>query len=308
VVQSMFSIGIPIWFIWFFCFKKKTVVDFQPQITKKILISAVWFTALLSTCSYIWYVSLDLTSISANTAIYNSNSIFVFIFSIFLLKEKVTALKIVAVIVCIGGVVLITIYGSDQDENGYKTTTYGFIMCAVSAAGYALTDVFYGKFMDDDEDAGMEKNFLWIGLMGLATFFTQWPALILFHFLGWETFEIPSLMTFYGLVANATLDTILNTSIYVGIMYTSALFMSVGQVLIMPASVLADILYNGYFLPWQAYAGIGLVIVGFIVMNVAEYLVEREEKRRQLEEAYQKAMTEVQDGETEGLLADTDRD
>jgi drug/metabolite transporter (DMT)-like permease len=63
----------------------------------------------------VWYISLEQTSISANTAIYNSNSIFVFVFSIFLLKERVTALKIVAVTVCLGGVVVITIYGSNQD-------------------------------------------------------------------------------------------------------------------------------------------------------------------------------------------------
>lgn len=51
--------------------------------------------------------------------------------------------------------------------------------------------------------------------MGLSTFFTQWPFLILFHYAGWETFEIPSLPTLYGLLANSGLDTVLNTAIYV---------------------------------------------------------------------------------------------
>lgn len=38
--------------------------------------------------------------------------------------------------------------------------------------------------------------------------------------------------------------------------------MSVGQVLVMPASIIADIFINKYFLPWPAYVGIGLVILG----------------------------------------------
>lgn len=126
--------------------------------------------------------------------------------------------------------------------------------------------------------------------MGLATFFTQWPFLILFHYTGWETFEWPTSQILTSLLANALLDTLLNTAIYVrlhrkssiissisfcidarvvqvGIMYTSALFISVGQVLVMPASIIADFFFNHYVLPWPAFIGIGLVVAGYFFMN-----------------------------------------
>lgn len=129
--------------------------------------------------------------------------------------------------------------------------------------------------------------------MGLATFFTQWPALILFHYAGWEVFELPSLPVLKGLVANAALDTILNTAIYVGIAYTSALFISVGQVLIMPASMLADWVWNSYVLPWPAFGGVALVIGGFAVMVAADYFAEKEKNAKDVNPESTRLLTDV---------------
>jgi len=53
VVQSAFSLGIPVWFVWFFFIKTKTEADYQPQITKSLIISSIWFTALLSGIPFI---------------------------------------------------------------------------------------------------------------------------------------------------------------------------------------------------------------------------------------------------------------
>jgi len=78
-------------------------------------------------------------------------------------------------------------------------------MCTVAAAGYAITDVVYGKFMDDDEDAGMEKNFLWIGITSKNS--NVFPNLIQvissfrLHGLGdfLHTVAIPHLVPLHGL-------------------------------------------------------------------------------------------------------------
>jgi len=64
---------------------------------------------------YTWFASLPLTSVSANTAIYNSSAAFVFIFSIFLVKESITVLKVIAVVVATGGVIIVSLFGSGQE-------------------------------------------------------------------------------------------------------------------------------------------------------------------------------------------------
>lgn len=48
----------------------------------------------------------------------------------------------------------------------------------------------------------------------------------------------------------------------------------------MPASIVADWFINKYLLPWPAYIGIGLVIASFVMLNIAEYLSEKEEEER----------------------------
>jgi hypothetical protein len=59
VVQSTFSLGIPIWFVWFFFIKTKTPADYQPQITKSLIVSAIWFTALLSGTAIVTLIAVS---------------------------------------------------------------------------------------------------------------------------------------------------------------------------------------------------------------------------------------------------------
>lgn len=55
-------------------------------------------------------------SISANTAIYQSSSALVFIFSIFILRERVTLLKILSVCLTVAGVALVSVFSNMQDD------------------------------------------------------------------------------------------------------------------------------------------------------------------------------------------------
>lgn len=55
-------------------------------------------------------------SISANTAIYQSSSALVFIFSIFILGERVTLLKILSVCLTVTGVTLVSVFSNMQDD------------------------------------------------------------------------------------------------------------------------------------------------------------------------------------------------
>lgn len=54
--------------------------------------------------------------------------------------------------------------------------------------------------------------------------------------------------------------------------------MSVGQILIIPASILADMAFNSYVLPPMSFVGMGLITSGFVCVVVAQYLSIRKEE------------------------------
>jgi len=64
--------------------------------------------------TYTWYFSLAGTSVAGNSAVYQSAPVFVFIFSIPLLNEKVTPLKVMAVCLCVGGSAVVAFLGQSD--------------------------------------------------------------------------------------------------------------------------------------------------------------------------------------------------
>eukprot|EP00915_Cephaloidophora_sp_WS-2016_P007082 GHVH01009604.1.p1 GENE.GHVH01009604.1~~GHVH01009604.1.p1 ORF type:complete len:563 (-),score=87.05 GHVH01009604.1:79-1767(-) len=72
------------------------------------------FLSLIALISgWTWYISLPRTKLAANTCIYQSSLAFVYIFSVFILKERRTWYKTVSVIICIAGVAVVA-YGTDE--------------------------------------------------------------------------------------------------------------------------------------------------------------------------------------------------
>lgn len=62
------------------------------------------FISHLIVVAYTWYFSLSRTTLSANTAIYNCSPALVYFFSIFILNDSITPLKVFSVIACVGGI------------------------------------------------------------------------------------------------------------------------------------------------------------------------------------------------------------
>ena len=102
-------------------------------------LSAVYFFA-----DYAWYTSLTRTSVTVGTVVFNSNCVFVYLFSIFLLRERVTVLKVLAVLVASGGVVCLAMAKTDNKAAAGSDTIVGPILCALAACLYAVYEVRRG--------------------------------------------------------------------------------------------------------------------------------------------------------------------
>jgi drug/metabolite transporter (DMT)-like permease len=96
-------------------------------------------------CDVLWANSLKATSVAANTAIYNSLPLFVLIFSVILLDEKITWRKCVSVFVGITGLIIISLISS----GGGETTPIGIILVVGSTILFAFYTVMSKRWNDE---------------------------------------------------------------------------------------------------------------------------------------------------------------
>jgi solute carrier family 35 protein F3/4 len=266
----------------------------------------LFYAVLLFMVAYTWYLSLSRTYVSVNTAIYNSACVFVFLFSVGLLKEKVSLLKIIAVMSCSTGVVLLCVDGlSNESQSEGKNETLGYVFVILSTILYSLYEVLFKRWgsykMDQPEvsiiqedeliihedyetgqQAGLshlwkhfkvvEHTILFLGLVGVWTLILGCPGIIIVDLIDIEPFALPHGRALQGILITMALDSFCNALIILGIMLSSPLFISVGSLLTIPTSVLCDWVIDGTVLPILSYVGMLTIIAGFLMLAFSELI------------------------------------
>ncbi len=267
---------------------------------------------------YTWYLSLPITYISVNTAIYNSACVFVFLFSVLLLKESVSLLKILSVLICVSGIVMLCIDSLEHRSEDEKNNIWGCVLVIISTILFALYEVLLKRWgalrekevtekvtKEDSEEASevdsehfkhesvkdvlrknlhvIEHSFLFTGLIGFFTLALTWPGIFLVDLLGYETFELPQGNALYIVLIMMALDSLSNFVLLIGIALSSPLFISVGALSSIPATVVADYIAHGTVLPPLSYFGILSIVLGFLLLSLSEYLHSRISRRKLLD-------------------------
>jgi len=116
---------------------------------RQLTIVAVLLSSLGAFNGFSWYLSLPKTLAAANNAIYQSASAFVFMFSIFLLGERATAQKGLAVVFSVVGVVVVSLAptGVSTDPN-IEPSVVGYLWVLASTVGYGLFEVLYSRYTE----------------------------------------------------------------------------------------------------------------------------------------------------------------
>ena len=308
-------------------------------------------------CTFTWYLSLPLTSLAGNSAVYQSTPVFVFLFGIPVLGDKPTWLKGASVLLCVGGSAAVAVLSETPSNmklgrvmphmtlgggatnishavhpnmtacadfwrhNGTANAVVfgpaqlcsaftcgascvavqsndttaemlaapkdpnspiGYMWCLISVLLYAGYEVLYKKYAcSDAAPYPMANTVRFLGLCGLSTLVLVWPLL-----LPWPLPPATKLdhqwpsghhaATIWGLIAiNALSDVVFNMALLMVIMFTSPLFASVGCILVIPLSSLADYLIKGAVMPARAFIGVALIIAGFAAIVYAELQDER---------------------------------
>ncbi|CDS04825.1 hypothetical protein LRAMOSA07355 [Lichtheimia ramosa] len=228
-------------------------------------------TVLLTLPAYLWFVSVNLTTMSTLTAIYNTGCFFAYLFSILILGDPIMRSKVMAVLLCIIGVGIMAYWADDNDnDNGDDKSgimgLLGILVATTCAATYGFYEVFYKKIASPAQPSVLFANVVTTGI-GLATLLLLWIPIPLLHWTGYETFQMPDPITFGYILCVGSMSVIYNATFMCVIALANPVFAAVGVMLTVPAVAIVDVLVTGVMIPTATIVGSILILIGFYILN-----------------------------------------
>jgi len=145
----------------------------------------VWIESEYSLC--VVFVAIVLQS---NTILSSSSSLFTFLFSLALLNEQFKWSKLVSVLLCMVGTIVVTLADSTEVGGSFRRAGWGDILCLFSALAYALYSTLLRKRLPDEEAGeGKASTALFFGYLGLFNALLLAPVALVVHFTGVEPFH-----------------------------------------------------------------------------------------------------------------------
>ena len=266
--------------------------------------TTAFVTTFLTVAGGSWYVAIDMTSPSDLTAIYNCSAFFAYVFSIWLLHDKLRFDKMFSVGLAIVGV-LVVAYGDKEDPktpgqhggaSGGKpggsgpanNRLLGNIIIGIGSVLYGLYEVLYKKLACPPEGTSPGRGMIFANtfgsMIGLFTLTVLWIPLPILHVMGIERFELPRGEA-AGLLTVSTLsNAIFSGSFLVLMSLTSPVLSSVAALLTIFLVAIVDWLITNKPLSAAAIVGGCLIIVAFAMLSWATYREMDQERKKREEE------------------------
>jgi len=218
--------------------------------------------------------------------LWNCSSVFVYVLSIFLLKEKVSMMKVASMSICIAGISIFSLLGQEDSTKqdlttqeqllGYVLTfgeslrfnnlvltpcTDGLLFYLASAFVYALYSVLMKKTVGECD---LVTGHIFTSLQGAAV----WLFLPLFpiaYYAGWIELGLPPSEHAWKMYSLAVaLSCLMNYFFLLGITTISPLFISVAVMLTIPATAIV----SGDHFNASNVIGSVMVAVGFLGLSM----------------------------------------
>ncbi|CAN2389058.1 Solute carrier family 35 [Pristimantis euphronides] len=221
----------------------------------------VWFLA-----NYSYQEALSDTQVAIVNIISSTSGLFTLILaSIFPSNsgDRFTLSKLLAVVLSIGGVVLVSLSGSESSRD---KDTIGSLWSLLGAVLYAVYIVMIKRKVDREEKLDIPMFF---GFVGLFNLLLLWPGFFLLHYTDFEAFEFPSKLVWMYLVINGLVGTVLSEFLWLwGCFLTSSLVGTLALSLTIPLSIIADICMQKVRFSWVFFAGALPVFISFFIVTL----------------------------------------
>jgi drug/metabolite transporter (DMT)-like permease len=145
------------------------------QATRVGLWLALWYKY-----NVFWAGAIPVTSVSIFYALTQSSCVVVFLLSVKMLNEEVTVGKIVSLVLCIAGVLVVSLQMKNTDSKSTTTTPFGLALTLTCTVGQSIYYVLYKRQMQvcgkaaKGGSASQLGALLVLGLMGWGNFLFLW--------------------------------------------------------------------------------------------------------------------------------------
>ena len=129
-----------------------------------------------------------------------------------------------------------------ENQAFFNNFRIAFLWSLCASFFYAIFMVAYSSCFKKDSSLRLE---LFLGFVGLFIFILFWPGIAVMHFIGFETFTLPNLVTIWYIAINAFVTVVIGQIIWLyGVLYTSNLIGTLSLILQIPLSLMIKLILN----------------------------------------------------------------
>ncbi|XP_056170422.1 uncharacterized vacuolar membrane protein YML018C-like [Syzygium oleosum] len=237
-----------------------------------LLICPFWFFAQLT-----FNLSLKYTTVTSNAILGSASSLFTYLISLAFLGEKFAWVKLISVLLCMGGTIIVSVGDSGSDSSPRATATnplLGDILALVSTAlGAVYVTLIRKKLRDDDDDDDDEKQgqasmVQFLGYLGLFNLLIFLPVALVLNFAKLEPFTYLTWEQVGLIVGKGLLDNVLSDCLWAkAVLLTSTTVAAAGLTIRVPLAAVVDSL-TGNAPHLMDYLGAVAVMMGFAGINI----------------------------------------
>ncbi|KAK8326955.1 hypothetical protein V6Z12_A11G151800 [Gossypium hirsutum] len=230
-------------------------------------ISPFWFLAQLT-----FNLSLKYTTVTSNTILSSASSLFTFLVSLAFLGEKFTWIKLVSVLLCMAGTIIVSLGDSSNSKNLRiiaSNPILGDILALLSAAFYAIYVTLIRKQLpDNDEKSGHASMAQFLGFLGLFNVLIFLPVALILNVTKLESLNTLSWKQFGLIIGKGLLDNVLSDYLWAkAVLLTTTTVATAGLTIQVPLAAIVDtIIGNTPHL--MDYLGAVAVMIGFAGINI----------------------------------------
>lgn len=225
----------------------------------------MWFLA-----NFVTNASLMYTSVASQTILSSTSSFFTLFVGSLCNVESINRVKVTGSLVSFLGIMLVT--GSDSTQvfqftknpEGMKTL-FGNILALAGALLYGVYSTLLKRRIRDENRINMTMFF---GFVGFFTLVLLWPVMLIIHYFGWETFELPKTPLIITIVLFNCLITFISDYCWANSMLlTSPLTVTVGLSITIPFAMMGDFVFKHKPITFVYFIGAMLILGSFLIIN-----------------------------------------
>ncbi|XP_020268860.1 thiamine-repressible mitochondrial transport protein THI74-like [Asparagus officinalis] len=230
-----------------------------------LLICPFWFFAQLA-----FNLSLKYTTVTSNTILSSTSSLFTFLVSLAFLGEKFSWVKLISILLCMGGTIIVSLGDSESGTSAdAKNPVVGDILSLAAAATYSIyITLIRKKLPDEGEGEARASTAQFLGFLGFFNFLIFLPVVLVLYLTKEDAFDRLKLKQFSLIVAKGLLDNVLSDYLWVkATQLTTTTVATAGLSIQVPIAAIVDSI-TGRAPGLLEYLGAAFVMVGFAGINV----------------------------------------